>query len=333
LTTEYGDTWTFNGTDWTQAATTGPHARINAHAAFDPRFGRVLLFGGFDNGARAYYQDTWTWTGSAWASTSTAASATKRDTGVMAYLPGTPGATVLFGGFGANNANLADTWQLSLTTAISAPSLSTKTSSTKTFSVAWGAPGSPLTYTVQYAQRTKSSSGAWVNGPWQHWKTVGPTTRSASLSGTPGSTYLFRATASYPDGSTTGYSTAVMTVVPYDDRAGSLSYSSGWKQRSASGHFVGTVTDTSSAGKTMSLKTAAHAFSLIGDKCAGCGKFKVYVDGALVKTVDSHASSTQVRQTLYSKTFSGTKTHTLKIKTLGTAGHPKVRIDAVGVQR
>ena len=83
----------------------------------------------------------------------------------------------------------------------------------------------------------------------------------------------------------------------------------------------------------MSLKTAAHAFYLIGDKCTGCGKFQVYVDGKLVKTVDSHASSTLSRQTLYSRTFTGTKTHTIKIKTLGTAGRPKVRIDAIGVQR
>ena len=332
LSTQFGDTWTFDGNDWTQAATTGPHARINAHAAFDPRFGRVLLFGGFDNGSQAYYQDTWTWTGAAWASVPTAAAATKRDTGVMAYLP-SAGRVVLFGGFAPPTANLADTWALSLATVTSAPLLSTMTSSTKSLTVSWGAPGSPLSYTLQYAQRTKNSSGTWITGAWQAWKTVGPTIHSSSFTGTPGTTYLFRARANYPDGSTSGFSAAATTIVPYDDRAAAITHSTGWAHHSVSGRFLGTVTDTSLAGKTMTLKTAAHAFYLIGDKCAGCGKFRVYIDGALVKTVDAHAASTRSRQVLYTKTFTGTKTHTIKIKTLGTAGRPKVRIDAIGVQR
>ena len=333
LNAEYGDTWTFNGTDWTQASTTGPHARVNPHSAFDARTNRVVLYGGSDPiGTGAYYQDTWSWNGSAWSAMPTSVSAPKRDSGVMAYLP-PAGKTVLFGGFGSTGANLADTWVLTMSAVTTAPLPSTKTSATKSFVVSWGAPDAPLNYTVQYAIRTRNSAGAWVTGGWQSWQFAGPTTHTATFTGTAGTTYLFRSLATYGDGSTTGYSPAATAVVPLDERSTSVLFSAGWTRRAATGRYLGTVTDTTLAGKTMSLKTAAHAFFLVGDKCTTCGKFYVYIDGKLVTTVDSHAASTLLRQTLYSKAFAGTATHTIVVKTLGTAGRPRVAIDAIGVQR
>ena len=246
----------------------------------------------------------------------------------MAYLP-PAGKTVLFGGFGSTGANLADTWVLTMSAVTTAPLPSTKTSATKSFVVTWGAPDAPLNYTVQYAIRSRNSAGAWVTGGWQSWKFVGPTTHSATFTGTAGTTYLFRSLATYGDGSTTGYSAAATAVVPLDERSTSAVFSAGWTRRSASGRYLGTVTDTTLAGKTMSIKTAAHAFFLVGDKCTTCGKFYVYVDGKLVATVDSHASSTLLRQTLFSKAFTGTATHTLVVKTISG----RVGIDAIGVQR
>jgi hypothetical protein len=332
LTTEYGDTWTFDGTDWTQAATTGPAPRVNAHAAFDPRVGRVLLFGGSDYNSETYYQDNWVWTGAVWAPVSLAANPSPRDTGVMAYLPEI-GKTVLFGGFEKVGTNLGDTWVLTFTAGTEAPALSTTVSATDKIKVSWSAPGAPLHYVVQYSQRTKNGSGDWVDGDWQPWDVVGPNTHTGSLNGAPGGTYRFRAKANYGDGSSTGFSAPAMTVVPLDDRSSALDFGDGWKQRSADGRYQGTVTDTSSAHKRVTIETAVHEFTVIGDTCADCGAFKVFIDGDFVEKVDTHASSTHVRQALFSQTFNGTKKHTLKIKALGTDGHPKVRIDAIGVER
>lgn len=332
LTAQYGDTWTFDGSDWTRASTGGPTARIDPEAAFDARVGRVVLFGGFDNNANVYHQDTWSWTGSAWASQSATASPTKRDRGVMAYLPST-GKTVLFGGVDASGADLNDTWVLNLGAATAVPVVSTTVSSTRSFTVSWAAPGAPVRYTVQYAKRVKASSGSWVNGPWQSWQVVGPNVHSASFAGQPGTTYAFHAKATYAGGATTGYSASATAVVPVDDRSTAAVFSRGWVRRSAAGRFLSTITDTSAAGRTMSLRTAAHAFFLVGDKCAACGRLQIYVDGHLVKTVDTHAASLRARQLLFAKTFAGTRTHTLEVKTLGTPRRPRVGIDAIGVQR
>ena len=63
-----GATWAWNGTNWTEVATTGPAARTGAALAYDPAVGtsgEVVLFGG-EVGA-TYYNDTWAWNGTAWA--------------------------------------------------------------------------------------------------------------------------------------------------------------------------------------------------------------------------------------------------------------------------
>ncbi|SFC28418.1 Galactose oxidase, central domain [Nocardioides terrae] len=62
---ELGDTWTWDGTTWTQHVVPGPPARGAASMAYDGTTGTVVLFGGFDGGA-PLFDDTWVWNGTAW---------------------------------------------------------------------------------------------------------------------------------------------------------------------------------------------------------------------------------------------------------------------------
>jgi hypothetical protein len=55
-----GDTWTWNGTTWTQQEpVASPPARSEAAMASDPATGTVVLFGGQSNSGSL--DDTWTW--------------------------------------------------------------------------------------------------------------------------------------------------------------------------------------------------------------------------------------------------------------------------------
>ena len=58
-----GDTWEWDGTEWTQRDDVGPSRRAGATMAYDPVDGRLLLFGGSDGALR---DDTWGWDGSHW---------------------------------------------------------------------------------------------------------------------------------------------------------------------------------------------------------------------------------------------------------------------------
>jgi hypothetical protein len=102
-----GDTWHWDGADWTLVAQTGPAARFGAAVAPLAR-GGVVLFGGqlgcghdhFAKGCSVdpYLDDTWTWSGSRWhpsADGSGAAHPRARGGAAAAYLAGS---IFLFGG-------------------------------------------------------------------------------------------------------------------------------------------------------------------------------------------------------------------------------------------
>jgi len=61
------ETWTWDGTDWTQVATTGtvPPARANAELVYDPVRAVCVLHGGTGNGGTTL-TDTWEFDGSTW---------------------------------------------------------------------------------------------------------------------------------------------------------------------------------------------------------------------------------------------------------------------------
>ena len=122
-----GATWAWNGTNWTEVATTGPAARTGAALAYDPAVGtsgEVVLFGG-EVGA-TYYNDTWAWNGTAWAqiadsgdagcTTTCTSSPSGRDLAALAFDGTTAsGQLVLFGGWNGTTYD-ADTWAWNTTT-------------------------------------------------------------------------------------------------------------------------------------------------------------------------------------------------------------------------
>ncbi|HXA29959.1 MAG TPA: hypothetical protein VN193_14555 [Candidatus Angelobacter sp.] len=67
---ELGDTWTFDGTTWTQQhPAASPPARDGAALVYDPALQRLVLFGGEGtaaDGSIVYFADTWTWDGTTW---------------------------------------------------------------------------------------------------------------------------------------------------------------------------------------------------------------------------------------------------------------------------
>jgi DNA-binding beta-propeller fold protein YncE len=111
--TVLADTWTYNGTTWTQQSpATSPSARQFSTMAYDAATGTIVLFGG--NNGNSNLADTWTYNGTTWTRQSPATSPPARQLSTMAYDVAT-GTVVLFGGYGSSG-NLADTWTYNGTT-------------------------------------------------------------------------------------------------------------------------------------------------------------------------------------------------------------------------
>ena len=110
------DTWLWDGTNWTMAATSGPVGRRDASMAYDTFRGQIVLFGGqtqISSGEMPYLNDTWLWNGTTWSQDLPSMVPSAREFVAMAY-DAARSQVVLFGGEGVGGigplATLGDTW-------------------------------------------------------------------------------------------------------------------------------------------------------------------------------------------------------------------------------
>jgi hypothetical protein len=116
LFTPSGQTWTWDGTSWTQQfPANSPPARVAAAMAYDSVHRQVVLFGGC-NGANCSNTlgDTWTWNGSNWQQQQPTLSPPARNHAALAWDSGSQ--TVLLFGGGSFAMVHGDTWSWNGTT-------------------------------------------------------------------------------------------------------------------------------------------------------------------------------------------------------------------------
>jgi Tol biopolymer transport system component len=202
-----------------------------------------------------------------------------------------------------------------------------------TFPVKWTA--TAPTYQLDVGEKTKNpTTGYWSNSPAYTVLKAATAGTGVSFTGTQGHTYYFRVRGRDGLGNVTAYS-ATTAYVPLNENASGVLYSAGWTASAGSTRWLGTFRGATTASRVISAKFDTSSFTIVGDRCPSCGQFKVYVDGIYKGTVDSYGSTTTTRRVLWTGTrfLSGVKSHTLKIVTVGTAGRPRVDIDAIGLTR
>jgi len=104
------DTWEWDGASWMRVGVTGPPARSESSACFDPVRGRVVLFGGWRwvETGRVRLGDTWTFDGARWEQVSD--SGPEARSGIALAFDPRREAIVLVGG-SAGRVPLADSWE------------------------------------------------------------------------------------------------------------------------------------------------------------------------------------------------------------------------------
>jgi hypothetical protein len=118
---------------------------------------------------------------------------------------------------------------------------------------------------------------------------------------------------------------ATSAVQEWDSR---ITYSGAWRRGTHRGYSNKVVRTSTVRNATASLKFSGSGIAWVGPKGPTRGVAKVYVDGRYAKTVNLHASRFVANQVLYSKTWTRSGSHTIKIKVIGTRGHAAVSIDA-----
>jgi hypothetical protein len=214
-----------------------------------------------------------------------------------------------------------------------ASATSPKPSPWTAFTVAWT--GNATSYQVDVGKKIRNATtGVWSTLPAYSTLLASTSDTSTTFNGAQGHTYYFRARGQDAYGNVTAYAARSNASVPLNETWSGLSYGTGWGSVASTSRYLDTYKYATGANRTVTAKTDTQRFTVIGDRCAACGAFKVYVDGVLKATIDTYASTTQPRQALYTGgVFSKISSHTIKIVTVGTAGRSRVDLDGLTLLR
>ncbi len=110
-----------------------------------------------------------------------------------------------------------------------------------------------------------------------------------------------------------------------------IKYVKTWTLASSAKYSGATEKWSRATSATATYKVTAKSIALVITRGAGRGKVKIWVDGVVVKaSLDTKAGSTQYRYVSW-QTALTPGSHLVKITVLGTAGRPRVDLDAFAV--
>ena len=169
-------------------------------------------------------------------------------------------------------------------------------------------------------------------GAWHAWASTASRSRADTL--VAGHSYRYRVRAIDKAGNV-GAWVAGPTIHPVfvPDTAAAVVYHGAWTATPDASARNGELHATDAAAATATYRFAGRDVAWIADRGAGHGQTKVYVDGALVGTVDLAAAANDPARIVFHKHWAASGTHTVRIVVLGTVGRPTVDVDGFVVLR
>ncbi len=157
-------------------------------------------------------------------------------------------------------------------------------------------------------------------------KTYGPTVTSAHHTAKSGTATKWSMTAHDRAGNT-GTATVSAAPVILQESAGKKSGT--WTTKSSGSYLGGRSYSSSAKNASLTWTFTGRSASWVVSRAATSGKADIYVDGKKAATVDLKSSSTKYRDAIWTKTWSGSARHTVKVVVLGTTGRPAVTTDGL----
>ena len=177
---------------------------------------------------------------------------------------------------------------------------------------------------ARYELQRQRNGGAWIRrGP-----ALG--TGTATLQGVPiGSTFAYRVRATDGAGNTSSWQKGQPFRVRAAQESGSdVTYTKRWQTVASDEAVAGGLAFSRVAGARATYTFTGYAVSWVAARGPNRGAAAIYVDGHLARRVNLHAANSQARSIVFAKRWAGNGAHTIEIVNLGSAGHPRVDIDA-----
>ena len=143
--------------------------------------------------------------------------------------------------------------------------------------------------------------------------------------------YVNKVMGYYTNASAADIAGATSPLRRYSEKSPSITYSGSWRSASHRGYAGDAVRYATTAGARATFAFNGTRVIWYGPVGPTRGQARVFIDGALVKTVDLHRSSFAARKAVFTRSWTTPGKHTLVIEVVGTAGHPYVAIDELAV--
>ncbi|MEU0947412.1 peptidoglycan recognition protein [Streptomyces canus] len=156
--------------------------------------------------------------------------------------------------------------------------------------------------------------------------TFGPTTTSSSRTAKSGTASTWSMKAYDVAGNTR---TSSPSYTPMILQETSATKSGSWTSRSSTSYLGGKSYSSGSKGASLTWTFTGRSASWVVSRASTSGQAYVYVDGTKVATVDLKSSTTKYRDAIWTKSWSSSAKHTVKIVVVGTSGRPTVTTDGL----
>ena len=108
-----------------------------------------------------------------------------------------------------------------------------------------------------------------------------------------------------------------------------MHFTGSWSLSSSSVYVGGKARISSTANSSASVSFRGNRVGWYSRLAPTNGQAKVYIDGALIKTVNLNSATVVDRKLVFTHTWTAVGNHSIRIVVNGTAGHPKVVVDQI----
>ncbi len=194
--------------------------------------------------------------------------------------------------------------------------------------VVWPAATDALSGVTAYQAGWSVDGGSWTS------QTLSAGVRSLTRTMSTGRTYAFRLRARDAAGNWSSWVTQQgFRIGVAQDTSPSIVRTGTWGTSKLSSWSRSSALYSRTKGSTLSRTLTGRAIAWVAAFGPSRGKARVYVDDVLVDTISLYRSSSSYRRIMYSKAWTTSGAHTIRIEVVGTAGHPRVDMDAFLVIR
>ena len=174
-----------------------------------------------------------------------------------------------------------------------------------------------------YTLERKVNTGAWTGVALATPLTVSLATTMPSSG-----TVAYRVTAYDAAGNSTVSATATLTPRITQQTSTLVKWAGTWTLYKAASLSGGSDKYAKAKGATATYVFTGRSIGVVAMKGTGRGSVKVYLDGVLKATVSLYRASSQYRVVVWQQAFAASGKHTVKLVVVGTAGRPRVDVDA-----